>query len=282
MDIARVVSAYFSPTGATRKVAKKLGESLARELGIPHKAADITTPKKRQKELLFASDDLVVLATPTYAGRVPNKLAPELERLIRGSGGACVVATTFGNRNPDSSLVELARIAEAADLRVVGALSIPVRHAFTDKLATGHPDEDDFALLEDVAARVAALIGSATDASDIAAPVIRDGMPVGEYYRPLRADGEPAIFLKAKPVADASLCDGCGICAAACPVGSIDRERPLETPGICIKCQACVRLCPQGARRFDDPDFLSHVQMLEENYARPCEPEVYLGEIARS
>ena len=36
--------------------------------------------------------------------------------------------------------------------------------------------------------------------------------------------------------------------------------------GICIKCQACVRYCPTGARYFDDPDFLSHVRMLEENF----------------
>ncbi len=35
---------------------------------------------------------------------------------------------------------------------------------------------------------------------------------------------------------------------------------------LCIKCQACIARCPEGARYFDDPDFLSHKEMLEANF----------------
>jgi ferredoxin len=49
-------------------------------------------------------------------------------------------------------------------------------------------------------------------------------------------------------------------------MGSIDQSDPFNVPGICIKCQACVRKCPMRARFFDDPDFLSHVRMLERSF----------------
>ena len=91
-------------------------------------------------------------------------------------------------------------------------------------------------------------------------------MPPGPYYRPLRMDGEPAVFLKAKPKTDAGKCTNCGMCARVCSMGSIDSEDTSKVPGICIKCQACVARCPVGAKYFDDPDFLSHREMLETHY----------------
>ena len=49
-----------------------------------------------------------------------------------------------------------------------------------------------------------------------------------------------------------------------------------EVPGTCIKCQRCVRKCTKHAKYFDDPAFLSHVAMLEQNFTEPKENEVYL------
>jgi len=59
-------------------------------------------------------------------------------------------------------------------------------------------------------------------------------------------------------------------------MGSISREDPKEVPGICIKCQACVKKCPTNAKYFDDPAFLSHIAMLEQNYTRRAEAEIFI------
>ena len=60
------------------------------------------------------------------------------------------------------------------------------------------------------------------------------------------------------------------------PMGAINPSNVAEVPGTCIKCQRCVHKCTKHAKYFDDPAFLSHVAMLEQNFTEPKENEVYL------
>ena len=53
-------------------------------------------------------------------------------------------------------------------------------------------------------------------------------------------------------------------------------EQSLTCAGLCIKCHACMKICPTGAKYLDDPAFLSHVAMLEQNYTRPTQAEWFL------
>ena len=121
---------------------------------------------------------------------------------------------------------------------------------------------------------------SASGGTAVFKELIVDGnTPPGPYYRPMRADGEPAVFLKAKPCVDTDKCVRCGTCARVCPMGSIDPEDVANVPGICIKCQACVTHCPAGARYFDHPDFLSHRKMLEANYKEEKQNSIWAAGI---
>ena len=251
----------FSPTGTTRRVAQAVGEELAAALGAPAPESIPFTRPAERVEHRFAPQDIVVAAFPLYAGRLPNKLLPECKAKLFGSGTPVVPVCTFGNRSCDEALREQVLLLEENGFRPVGAAAFAVQHAFSDRVGTGRPDGEDWAQLREFARAAAQKLAEG------APPLAVEHSPIGPYYTPLKADGTPAKFLKAKPVVNRQLCDGCGRCAPLCPMGSID-ERTLETTGVCIKCQACIRGCPRGARTLTDPDFVSHVAMLEQHYTR--------------
>lgn len=273
--IQKIYAAYFSPAGSTEAVTKYLADRIAKALKVQVETIDFTLPGERETQYSFKKEDLVVLGMPTYAGRVPNKALPFLRELFDGNGALAVSVVTFGNRDFDSSLTELTEEMEWLGFRVYAAGAFVCRHVFSDKIAAGRPDDGDYKKMDSFADQAAVLAEKEYKDSPWKEPVIRGGAPVGPYYVPKGEDGQPAKFLKAKPLTDAEKCTKCGICAKICPMGSISAQDFSEVPGICIKCQACVVKCPERAKYFDDPAFLSHVRMLEQNYTERKEPECY-------
>lgn len=251
MNVQRVICAWFSPTGNVEALALAMGESLAAELEAPMERLNLTRPEHRTPRA-FGPGDLLVIGLPVYAGRLPNKLVPEL-RGLRGDGTRSVCFVAYGNRAFDDALSELVLEQRQSGFLPVAAAAFPTEHAFAPGLASGRPDAEDLARAAEFAAAAARL-----EPGELTVP---GRTPPGPYYRPLRLDGQPASFLKATPRVDAARCTGCGACDAVCPMGSV---KGSETVGICIKCQACIHRCPRQARWFDDPDFLSHRAMLEQ------------------
>lgn len=267
MELACLYALSFSPTGSTRRVVNRIAQSLAGALGLPWWEIDWTLPAQRVEVRTFGPADLVVVGGPTYAGKLPNKILPDYQSKLRGSGTPAVAVVTFGNRSFDNALAELCAVLEADGFQLAGAGAFGAVHAFTNALAPGRPGPADEAQMDDFAQQLAEKLRAEAPLGPLTVP----GDPAAPYYTPKRADGQPAKFLKAKPRTDPARCDGCGLCARNCPMGSIDLAHPDQVTGVCIKCQSCVRGCPRQAKFFDDPDFLSHVEMLEQNFQRPAE-----------
>ena len=271
MKIKSVQAIYFSPTGGTKKMALKLASSIANKLSVPLNEVKLTLPEDREKEYSFGPDDLIVLASPTFAGRVPNKIAPDLRRILRFDGSPAAALVTFGNRSFGTAPEELSDILSEGGAKVMACGAFVCRHSFTDKVARRRPDRQDKAELEEFADRIAEKIAGAGSADELEC----FSGETGPYYRPLKEDGTPANFLKAKPLTAEENCYKCGLCVKVCPMGSIDRDC-ITVSGICIKCQACVHSCPERAKYFDDEDFLSHVRMLEENFQERAENKIFM------
>ena len=272
MNITQVYAVYFSATGNTRKVTTTLANALAVSFDVPLEVRDFTLPAAREESYEFAAGDLVVFGMPTYAGKLPNKLLEFVKSGFHGNGALAVPVVTFGNRSFDNSLAELCACLEGDGFHTIGAGAFACRHAFTDALADGRPDSDDMAELAKLGS---AVVGRIVKMTDFPAPVTVDGDADAPYYRPLGLDGEPKVFLKAKPKTNTEKCTRCGVCASLCPMGSINPDDVTEVVGICIKCHSCVRNCPVGAKYFDDPAFLSHRAMLERDYTRRAEDKIF-------
>ena len=213
---------------------------------------------------------------PTYAGKLPNKMLPYVqqqhprERRPGGGGGDLRQPQSY-----DNSLAELCAALEADGFHTVAGGAFVCRHAFTDALADGRPDwDDELADGREFAARMADKVKGLTD---VPAPVAVPGDAAAPYYVPKGTDGQPAKFLKAKPQTDLGNAVPAAAPAPACvPWGpSIPATWP-RCPAPASSASACVRKCTKQAKYFDDPAFLSHVAMLEQNFTEPKENEVYL------
>ena len=264
MAIKNIYTVYFSPTGGTQKIAISMSDNMSQLLHIPSQNIDLTNLSNRQILYDFDSDSLVILAIPVYAGRIPNKLLPDLEKCLKGSGKTAVIPiSVYGNRNYDEALREMLILVEKHGFIPIGAAAMVSQHAFSAHIATDRPDSSDFEALADFSNEIAEKI---LNSQDLTAITYDRDTPIGPYYTPLKTDHTPARFLKAKPVTDMDKCNNCGICVRKCPMGSISADDATDVRGICIKCQACVKFCPVHAKYFTDTDFLSHVEMLENTY----------------
>lgn len=278
MEFSRIAVLYFSPCGSTAAVAERIGSRLSALSGTPACTFDFTLPAARADVPSFSSGDLVVFGTPVYIGRVPNLLAPFFGRIC-GYGAVALPVTVYGNRNFDDSLLELSDMLSGNGFVCPAAAAFVGEHSFSRKLAAGRPDMEDLSLCDAFADKVWKLLSAAGSLSSLGNVSLPGRRPY-EYYAATDNEGNRIDIRKVKPVTDPALCDGCGVCAASCPVGSIDFLDFGTVNGICMKCGACVKKCHSGAKSFTDRAYLSHLEQLETRFGpvRKCPEFFFLSE----
>ena len=279
MKYKNICGLYFSATGNTKKVVQAMAQTACeRSKGTSEKKDecasnvdfmvapeffDVTLPEGREKEYIFKKEDLVIIGAPTYAGKLPNKIMPFFRGNLKGNGAKCIAVVTYGNRSFDNAAAELTSILTTNGFDVLAVAAIVSEHSFSEKLAAGRPNEKD---LNEICAWVSEVLAN-KNKDNLCHSIIPGDAEAG-YYVPKQINGQPAVFLKAKPETDVAKCIRCGKCVDSCPMGSIDKADPVNISGICIKCQACIKVCPARAKFFSDEQFLSHVEMLELNFAQ--------------
>lgn len=220
----------FSPTGGTQKVA----ETITGTWGTDVETVDLTDPAFAP--MTFQDGDLVLIAVPSYGGRVPLLAVQRLAR-IQGGGAICVLVCVYGNRAYEDTLVELLDCAERQGFRVIAAVAAVAEHSILHQYAAGRPEGQDIAALQKFARAILEKYHQGGQELSAALP----------GNRPYKKAGGSGMVPKA-----GNNCVGCGLCAKQCPAQAIPLDDFRKTDSEkCISCMRCVVRCPQGARKVN-------------------------------
>ncbi|MGB3368897.1 MAG: EFR1 family ferrodoxin [Acidaminobacteraceae bacterium] len=267
---------YFSPTNNTKDAVHRILKDISTKLKIETmNFYDFTLVSSRKVKLEFDQNDVVVIGVPVYAGRVPNLLLNYLKSIVT-SGALCIPVVTFGNRDFDDALIELATIMEKSGFRVISAGAFVYPHSFSNRLASDRPDERDLMTIsnfsEQSAINIRGIIQNKLDKPDMkyessvktfSISAIKGEVPYRDYFKPVDKNGYVFEFRKIKPNTS-NKCMKCNICVDLCPMGSIEKSNPQVINGKCIKCCACIKSCPINAKEFTDENYIKHKIELEE------------------
>lgn len=266
MKIESLKLVCFSPTGTSKTIVQAVARGINQ--GAPE-LIDITMPDARKQPLRTSEKELLVVAVPVYAGRVPALLLDWLNAVnAQDTPAVCIVV--YGNREYDDALVELRDILKNRGCVPVACAAFIGEHSFSGSdtpIAVSRPDGDDLNRAETFgrqAAEKLLSISSVKNIQDIKVP----GTPPCEAAPPLL----PADF-----IAVSDKCTLCGICAESCPVGAIDLEATVShDTEKCILCCACIKNCPENAITMKPGKAKDIAIRLSETCRKRKEPEFFL------
>ncbi|MCX6653958.1 MAG: ferredoxin, partial [Candidatus Bathyarchaeota archaeon] len=140
--VKSVQNLYFSPTGGTKKIISKIQENTGLKTTSP---IDLTPSDNRRLFNGKIEGDLLLVGTPVYAGTIPHPFWESLQQL-EGEGKWAIPVAVYGNRAPDSTIEELAKLLRRRGFKILAAASFIAKHSFASKehpWAVGRPDETD-------------------------------------------------------------------------------------------------------------------------------------------
>lgn len=229
----KLIQIVFSPTGGTQKVADIIAEEWKESIV----RIDLSNADADYSKITIESDDIALVAVPSYGGRVPELAAKRLAT-VYANHARCIIVCVYGNRAYEDTLVELQDIVENCSFHTVAGISAVAEHSIIHQYAAGRPDSRDVEELHEFGKTIYRRLMDTK---------ISETVPQIPGNRPYRKPGGAGLVPKAT-----KKCINCGLCAENCPAQAISRGN-LNTAdsGKCISCMRCVVKCPKSARKVN-------------------------------
>jgi ferredoxin len=266
MNISSAKLIYFSPTQTTRKVIEGIAQGV-RIATVEH--IDLTPPEAGTRQLAEIHDELAIIGSPVYSGRLPPDMISRLRR-FKGNDAPAVIVVVYGNRAYEDALLELRDRAFDAGFKPVAAGAFIGEHSYSSNatpIAVGRPDEED--------------LKKATEFGKMIHEKIRTVRALDELL-PLQVPGnfpykERGALPNISPVTQETVCAQCEKCASVCPTAAITvRDTVVTDRSLCIRCCACVKTCSTGARVMEDQRIRQVAEQLSMNCRKRKEPETFV------
>ena len=226
----KIYALYFSPTGGTKKVL----DILVSAWNCEKTYINLSDRSNSSLNISFASNDICVVAVPSFSGRVPQFIIPKLHN-IQGRGIKAMLVTAYGNRAFDDTLLELKETMEIGGFICNCAVAAVTRHSVLPKYGEGRPDLSDVEELKRFSITCKEIMENASSTV-----IVPGNKPYRKY-----------VSIPIKPKANKQ-CINCGLCYQRCPVHAIthDNYQMCDTRK-CISCLQCVSVCTKKARKIN-------------------------------
>ncbi len=231
---------YFSPTGNSAYVAKRLGAYLEDEV------LDLFEKLRSHDTSAMTSEKPWVFVTPTYAWRIPRIVSQWLsETSLQGNVQIYFVMTCGGNIGNAGAYLQ--RLCAQKQLIYKGCAEIVMPENYIALFTTPQLQEA-LAIIERGEPLMAAVALEIKEGRAFASvsPSISDKLesgPVNQLFYPL--------FVHAKKFNVSDACISCGLCVRVCPLSNIHLQagKPVWNDQ-CTHCMACINRCPKEAIEY--------------------------------
>lgn len=254
--MGKLSAIYFSATDTTHKCVASFCHGFGSKPDAVINLADnfdVAFPE-------ISNEDVVVVASPVYGGRLPLQVSAALARL-KGNNAIAIAIVVYGNRDYDDALLELTDILHGNNFRIAGAGAFIGQHSIFPKVAKSRPDLSDEQMLIKFGEECGAVINNGFNPDYV--PFVKGRHPY-----------KKAAGVQLSPKADEADCVKCGKCVDKCPVGAISEDKPFITDtSKCISCGRCITVCSKGARHYSGVTYSLIGFIFKAAFSRRKEPE---------
>ena len=231
---------YFSGTGNSKYVAKRIADALGDEI------LNLNDRIKASDTLSVETDERLIVVTPTYAWRIPRVVRDWLRKTeLRGAKQAWFVMTCGSEiGNADRYNRDL---CTEKGLACMGTTQIVMPENYIAMFSAPQADE------------ARQIVAQAEPSIDRAIAAIQRNQPFAPtrnnlYDRFMSGPVNPIFykfFVKADAFAVSSACIGCGQCAKRCLMNNVTLKDGKPVWGKnCTHCMACICYCPVSAIEY--------------------------------